>query len=315
MILEMLLKIGSIFLIVAIGYIASKFRMIPENSTGVLSKILFNVVTPSTIFITMQGQVFEGQLVQDTIWSFLSFTGMTLLIGGISFLIMKPFPVAQRDQGIYRIQLAFTNIGFMGIPLATAVFGDLAGLLILLMNIPFIVLLYSFGVVLMLYQKGGRVLNRELLRRMVNIPLVSSLLGVVMLAGGIQLPEILFSGFSMISDTMVPVGMLIVGIQLSKTSLAGIFTKENLWLCLWSLVLLPLLTIGVCVFLPQSDIVTATLVFAVAMPSGTLCTVLAEEFHQNTLLASETLALTTLLSLVTLPVWAAVLTHCYTLSV
>ena len=71
---------------------------------------------------------------------------------------------------------------------------------------------------------------------------------------------------------------------------------------------------GVCALLPQSDIVTVTLIFAMAMPSGTLCTVLAEEFHQNTLLASETLAITTLFSLVTLPAWAAILTHCYTLS-
>ena len=83
-------------------------------------------------------------------------------------------------------------------------------------------------------------------------------------------------------------------------------------MCLLSLGVVPLLTLGICKLLPQSDAVSATLVFAMAMPSGTLCTVLAEEFGRNTRLASEMLAATTLGSLCTLPVWAVVLARLYT---
>ena len=59
--------------------------------------------------------------------------------------------------------------------------------------------------------------------------------------------------------------------------------------------------------------VTATLVFAMAMPSGTLCAILTEETGRNTDLASGTLALSTLLSLGTLPVWALFLLSYFSL--
>ena len=60
--------------------------------------------------------------------------------------------------------------------------------MILLMNVPFMILIYSFGVLLMLYQKGENPLNRALLKQMLNVPLVSCLVGVVILAAGWSLP-------------------------------------------------------------------------------------------------------------------------------
>lgn len=311
MVLSILSRVCSIFIIVGIGILASRWRLLPEQSTAVLSKFLFNIVTPCMVVTTMQGQTFEGQLADDVMWSLLSFTLVTLVVGMLSFILIKPFRAAERDQGIYRMQLAFTNVGFMGIPLATAVFGERSGLLILLMNTPFIVLLYSFGVFLMLYQKGGGGIDWTLLKRMINIPMVSSLLGFVILVMGIQVSAVISDGLQMVADTMVPAGMLIVGLQLGKTGLKGIFNGRNLWMCILSLGLVPLLAVGICALLPQSGVVSATLVFAMAMPSGTLCTVLAEEFGRNTLLASETLAATTLGSLLTLPVWAVVLERFY----
>lgn len=311
MFLSIISKVFSIFIIVGIGVLASKQNLLPENSTAVLSKFLFNIVTPCMVITTMQGRTFEGQLANDAVWSLISYTLVIVIISILSFWVVKPFRISESDKGIYRMQLAFTNIGFMGIPLATAVFGEMSGLLILLMNTPFTVLLYSLGAFLMLYQKGGTVFNTALLKQMVNIPLVASLLGIFLLISGLRIPESLLSGPQMVADTMVPVGMLIVGIQLGKATLSGIFNIRNMIMCVLSLFAIPLLTMLVAAVLPQSDLVSATLVFAMAMPSGTLCTVLAEEYHRNVLLASEALATTTLFSLVSLPIWAAVITHIY----
>lgn len=311
MISEILSKVCSLFLIIGTGAAAARFRLLPQDSTPVLNKLLFNVVTPAVVFTTMQGRAFEGQLVRDTVWSFLSYILATLLLGGLSLLLTGGFRVPERDRGIYRMQLVFKNIGFMGIPLAAAVLGERAGLIILLMNVPFVILIYSFGVLLMLYEKGDNPLSGALLRRMLNVPLVCSVLGVVMLAAGWSLPEAVNDGLEMISGAMVPLGMLLVGIQLSRTDLQRVLTPRNLWCCVLSLAVIPALTMGICLLLPQSEAVTATLVFAMAMPAGTMCSMLAEEFGRDTLLASETLMLSTLLSLVTLPVWAVVLTHIY----
>ena len=310
MIVEIVSKVCSLFLIIGIGAATAKCGLLSEGSIPTLNKLLFNVMTPAVVFTTMQGQTFEGPLVHDTVWSFISYTLVTLLMGILSFLLTGVLRAPERDRGIYRMQLVFKNIGFMGIPLA-AVLGERSGLVILLMNVPFMILIYSFGVLLMLYQKGENPLNRALLKQMLNVPLVSCLVGAVILAAGWSLPKVVNSSLKMISSAMVPLGMLIVGIQLSRTHVSKVLNRRSLWFCVLSLAVVPALTMGICRLLPQSNAVTGTLVFAMAMPAGTMCSMLAEEFGRDTLLAAETLMLSTLLSLGTLPVWAVILTHIY----
>lgn len=310
-IISIISKVCSLFLMIGVGAAAVKCGVIPKDSTSVLSKVLFNIVTPAAVLITMQGQAFTGQTAEDALWAILSFTLVTLTVGLLSFGAAGLFRVPERDRGVYRIQLAFTNVGFMGIPLVTVVFGEAAGLPILLMNTVYLILIYSFGVFLLLHERGRKLLDPALLKRMVNIPLVSSCGGIVLLVTGLRLPEAVNSGLALLGDAMVPLGMLIVGIQLSKTRPARVLTRRNLGFCLLSLLAVPALAMVLCIFLPQSSLVSAVLVYAMAMPSGTMCAVLAEEFDRGPLLASEALALNTLLSLVTLPAWALILTHVY----
>ena len=260
MIVEIVSKVCSLFLIIGIGAATAKCGLLSEGSIPTLNKLLFNVMTPAVVFTTMQGQTFEGPLVHDTVWSFISYTLVTLLMGILSFLLTGVLRAPERDRGIYRMQLVFKNIGFMGTPLA-AVLGERSGL--------------------------------------------------VILAAGWSLPKVVNSSLKMISSAMVPLGMLIVGIQLSRTHVSKVLNRRSLWFCVLSLAVVPALTMGICRLLPQSNAVTGTLVFAMAMPAGTMCSMLAEEFGRDTLLAAETLMLSTLLSLGTLPVWAVILTHIY----
>ncbi|MGN0632221.1 MAG: AEC family transporter, partial [Ruminococcus sp.] len=78
-----------------------------------------------------------------------------------------------------------------------------------------------------------------------------------------------------------------------------------------SLIVIPVMTLGIGVLLPQSDMVTLTLVFGMAMPSGAMCAILAEQFDKDMLLASEGVAITTFFSLISLPVWAIVLSSIF----
>lgn len=89
-------------------------RICFPRAAPTLNKLLFNVMTPAVVFTTMQGQTFEGPLVHDTVWSFISYTLVTLLMGILSFLLTGVLRAPERDRGIYRMQLVFKNIGFMG---------------------------------------------------------------------------------------------------------------------------------------------------------------------------------------------------------
>ena len=215
MIQQILSQAASIFLLIGLGLLAARTKIFPEDGTDVLCRLQLNVVTPVMILVTMQGHTFAGQLAMDTLWSFLSYGLTVATVGLLSFPLVRLLRLGEEDQGVCRIQLAFKNIGFMGIPLVSAVLGQRPGVVIVLMNTLFGVLLYSLGMVLLLYRRGCRVFSRDFLRRVVNLPLVSSLLGILVLVTGFTLPETVNRGLTLVSDMMVPLGMFIVGLQLS----------------------------------------------------------------------------------------------------
>jgi len=110
---------------------------------------------------------------------------------------------------------------------------------------------------------------------------------------------------------MSPIAMFVVGMNLSRSKFKDLLTLRNLVLCILSLVVVPFLTLGIDLLLPVSNILLVTHVFLMAMPSAALVAILSQRFHKNTQLASEEIAVTTLLSLGTLSLWAFWLTQCF----
>ena len=116
MIQQILSQAASIFLLIGLGLLAARTKIFPEDGTDVLCRLQLNVVTPVMILVTMQGHTFAGQLAMDTLWSFLSYGLTVATVGLLSFPLVRLLRLGEEDQGVCRIQLAFKNIGFMGIP-------------------------------------------------------------------------------------------------------------------------------------------------------------------------------------------------------
>lgn len=309
MLLEILLKILSIFLMVAIGFIAYKVRMIPQDALKTLNAFVLNIAVPCMVLQSMQRDKIEGRVFDDMVWSLAAFAIITLLIAVLAALIIRPIKsISEDDKGIYRIQLAFTNCGFMGYPLTTVLFGQYALFLAIIMNIVFTLLLYSVGVVLLLHKRGEKIFTMKLMVRMITLPFVSSIAGLIIFISGLHFPSFIDDGLSLMAETVSPVAMFVVGVNLCNSKLKDMFTMRNLILCILSLVVVPAITLGVDLLLPVSNIVLVTHVFLMAMPSPAITTVLAHRYNKNARLTAEGIASTTFLSLGTLALWAFFLT-------
>ena len=309
MIEEIVLKILVIFLMIAIGYAARKFRLLKENAASTLSDLLFGIAIPCMVLDTMQQNDFEGQIVNDTFWSLLVYVVVTLLLCALSFPVAKLFRAEGDEEGIFRFQIAFTNFGFMGIPLTKAMFGGYCELINLIMNIGFNLVVYTVGIVVMIYQKGDKFFDRRMLGRMLNLTLISCVAGLIIFITGFRFPSFINEGLGYVGDTVVPVAMIIIGMQLQGSNIRRLLSRRNLFLCVISLILVPAFTLGVCLLLPVSSSVAITMAFGMAMPSAAITVILAEQFDRNVLLASEGVAVTTFFSMMTLPVWAIILSY------
>lgn len=309
MLLEILLKILSIFLLVAIGFVACKFRIIPDDALKTLNPFVLNVAVPCLVLQSMQRDEISSSMQDDIIWSFASFAIVTLLIAGLAALLIRPIrSIDEDDKGIYKLQMAFTNCGYMGYPLTTVIFGKYALFLAIIMNIVFTLLMYSVGVIMLLHKKGEKIFTMKLMVRMLTLPFVSSILGLVIFITGFHFPSFIDDGLSLMAATLSPVAMFVVGVNLCSSRLKDILTIKNLVLCLLSLIVVPALTLGVDLLLHVSNMVLVTHVFLMAMPSPAITTILSHRYNKNARLAAEGVASTTFLSLGTLALWAFFLT-------
>ena len=312
MFLEILLKILSIFLLVGIGYFVYKIRLVPFDALKTLNAFVLNVAVPCLILQSMQRDEITDEVRRDILWSLVAFAIVTLVIAAIAVLVMRRIKsVPEDDKGIYSVQLAFTNCGFMGYPLTTVMFGQYGLFLAIIMNIIFTTFMYSIGVVMLLHKKGEKLFTMKLMVRMLSVPFLSSIAGLLIFISGFHFPSFIDSTLQLMAATVSPVAMFIVGINLSNSKIKEIFTPRNLLLCAVSLIVVPFFTLGVDMLLPVSNFVMVVHVFLMAMPSAAITTILCNRYNKNAKLAAEGVASTTFFSLGTLALWTLFLTEMF----
>ena len=190
MFLEILLKILSIFLLVGIGYFVYKIRLVPYDALTTLNAFVLNVAVPCMILQSMQRNEINDKIFNDIIWSLAAFAIVTIVIAVIATLIINRIKsIPEEDKGIYSVQLAFTNCGFMGYPLTTVMFGQYGLFLAIIMNIIFTTFMYSIGVVMLLHKKGEKLFTMKLMVRMLSVPFLSSIAGLLIFITGFHFPS------------------------------------------------------------------------------------------------------------------------------
>lgn len=312
MFLEILLKILSIFLLVGIGYFVYKIRLVPYDALKTLNAFVLNVAVPCMVLQTMQRDEISNKVFNDIVWSLAAFAIVTIAIALIATLVIRRIgSIPDDDKGIYTMQLAFTNCGFMGYPLTMVMFGQYGLFLAIIMNIIFTTFVYSIGVVMLLHKKGEKLFTMKLMVRMLSVPFLASIAGLLIFISGFHFPSFIDDTLELMAATVSPVAMFIVGINLSNSKISEIFTPRNLLLCAASLIIVPFFTLGVDLLLPISDFALVIHVFLMAMPSAAITTILCNRYNKNAKLAAEGVASTTFFSLGTLALWTLFLTKVF----
>ena len=199
-----------------------------------------------------------------------------------------------------QIGVAFSNAGFMGFPLVTAVLGGEA-------------VFYAAGFVALLnalqWTYGQATLSGDKkyiqLGAVLKNPLVLSLLGgVVIYFCRIPVPQFLRTPMGAIAGMNAPLAMIVLGVYLARTDLKAIFTRPRLYaLSAVRLVVIPLLTIVCLMLLPAGWRQIGTVLIIVnAAPIGSNIAVYAQRLGLDSSYAVQMVCLSTLLSLITLPV-------------
>ncbi|MBQ6290063.1 MAG: AEC family transporter [Clostridia bacterium] len=293
MFLILIRQILQMFLLAGIGFLLFRCGKITREGSRTIGNILIYVSLPAVI---INGFLVErtAEHVSGLLWSAAASFVLLLMSVLVSHFVFRKDPIGAFAS-------SFSNPGFFGIPLVIAALGEGA----VFYAAPFIALLnigqWTYGVSRL---NGQPVLQGLQPKKLIRAPFVIALLiGIALFAAQLPLPEIISGGLRTVAGLNTPLAMFTVGIYLAQTDLPGMLKRKSLGLIsLVRLLVIPLIALLLLWILPESlhEMRTVLLICA-ACPVGSNVAVYAQLYGKDYPYAVETVVLSTVLSLASIP--------------
>ncbi len=294
----LLQQIITMFLLVSVGYLMFRCKKISPEGSKSLGNILIYLSLPCVIIksflVERTGEALKGLLISAL---------AAALVLAVSILISRIF---FKKDPIAGFASAFSNPGFFGIPLITASISEGAVFYIAAFIAFLNMLQWTYGVSILTAdkkkEKGGAPLIS--VKKIVTAPfMVAIIIGLFFFLSGLKMPAILNSCINFIAGLNTPLAMFTIGIYLAQTDIAAMFRRKSLYLVsLVRLVIIPVVSFGLLCLMPGVNTeLRLALLIASACPVGSNVAVYAQLHDQDYPYAVETVVISTMFSLITIP--------------
>lgn len=287
-------KMAMLVLIMLLGYLCARIGITGPEFNQRVTPLMVKVLLPATILNSVLSVPdFSGRELLDYI---LVMTVMVALQMLPAWFLPRLMRTRSEDVGATRLVTAFGNVGFVGLPVVAAIFGDEMVFFASLCNIPFNLALYSCSAA-QLSPDGGRVRWQDVL----NAPVIATLLSVVLLLSRVHVPGVLAETISSVSGVTIPLSMLVIGTSLGGISVRSVLTDWRVYVVsAVRLLVCPLLTWLVLRPFAAGALLGIPVLMA-ACPSAMLVTALCLQYGRSDAFASKCIFLSVVLSAVTIP--------------
>ncbi len=289
------------FIYIVIGYAAAKRGIMDEEFSKKISWIVVNVANPA---LTLSAVVNGDGMIEGRDLLVTALTAVVILGGMVVLSLFLPviFRAGAKEKNVYRLMSAFNNIGFMGFPVIAAVYGQAALLYAAIFSMLFNVLMYTYGIQTARGQKMGKIEWIKIL----NIGVISSIFAIVIYL--LKIPTPTFFNTTM-SGLTAPLSMMVIGISLAGMPLRELFMDiRMLSYSITKLLALPILFMPVINHVIDNDMLCGVCMIMISTPAASMDAMLMQQYgdSREAELAARGVALTTLLSVITIPIVSAV---------
>ncbi len=289
-----------IFLIIGTGAILSKNNMIDKNGAKQITNLVVNVVTPSVIFMSFQTEYDPQKLKYLLLALIMSLTVYVVAIPLSMLLIKKRAEVSLTE----RLAVSYPNAGYMGIPLVSAIFGQEGVFYTSAVITVFNLVIWSVGVMTI----QDKLSFAELKRVLVSPNIFAILLGLLCYIFRITIPYIPAQALSFFAGMNTPLAMLVSGVTVASANIFDIIKNKRIWLLsFYKLLLIPTAAALVLKLFNAPELVYKVVAVTAACPTASAVTLITLKYDKNAEYASQILTATTLLSVITLPIFALIL--------
>lgn len=352
----MLQQMIVMFLMMAVGYLCYRKQILTEEVSRKVSAIVVNVANPCMILSSaLTDQQMQGKELVQTLAIVVMMYAFLL---AVAQLLPRILCIQKESRGAYAAMTVFANIGFMGFPVLAAMYGNGALLYGAVFQIPFNILIYTYGVAVLTRKPGacaktepdvkaevdvkaepnGKTGERqdaqgitaavngkseniengseqqgklqgtvEIVKKIFNIGVIACITAMLLYFLQTPVPSFLQAFITNLGNLTAPLSMMIIGASLAQMPLKELFLDKKLLLfSLVKLLLLPAVWMIMVNRVAEQEILRGVCLVMMATPAGSMTAMLAQQYGGDYETASRGVALTTVLSVITMPLLAAI---------
>lgn len=283
------------------GFAANRLGILGGETDKRISRLLLTITMPAMIL----GAVCTGETLPEA-----SVVLGVLKVAAVFYALEVAFALAAPpllggtpgQKGVWRYTLVFPNVGFIGYPVAVALFGPEALFYAVILALPFNLLSFTLGPLMLAGAK------RFSLRRMFSPCVAASLLALVLALGRLRPPAIVGEAAEFAGSITVPLSLMFVGSLLAGLPLGRLLSSPRLWILTGvRLLILPAVLCPILRALGTESMILGIAVTQMAMPAAVNGSLLCMEYGGDTECMAQITFVSTLASIVTIPIVAAVL--------
>ena len=299
--LSTLNQMAFLMLLISIGFLLLRCKVISADASALLSKLENNVFIPALVLSTFMGNFTVEKM--SVAWQF-------VLCGLVVILITIPIAIlfariTSKDnyiRKIYTYGLSFSNFGFMGNAVVKALFPDVF-MEYLIFVLPFWFFIYIWGVPsLLISAENSNEKFVSKLKNLINPMFIAMFAGMIIGLLNIKMPSFIDSAVTTLGDCMSPIAMLLTGITIAKIDLRKTFKNFSVYIVsVIRLLIIPLASVGILALLSLSYELALCTVCSLAMPLGLNTIVVPSAYGKDTSVAAGMALISHILSCLTIP--------------
>lgn len=287
-----------LFILIFCGFVLGKKNIMTEQGAKVCADMALILATPCVIV-----QAFQREYRPELLMNLLKALAIAVLIHavaiGLAHLVYRKKDARSR---VFRLAVVLSNAGFMALPLQQAVLGDegvfYGAAYVITLNI----VLWSYGVLTM----DTSCKTVSLKKILVSPGVIGVAAGLIVFVGQFSLPEVINAPITHLAALNTPVPMLFAGFYLSKVDIGlAMRQKEYYGVMALRLLAVPVLCIGLLYLFGVRGVLLTSMAIAATAPTAAAVSMFSSRYGQDTEAAVNLVAMSTLLSAVTMPILVA----------
>lgn len=292
---------GMLFLLIAAGVVLRKRGILPDEAKTVLTDLVISLILPCNIISS-----FLIEFNMDILKGFAIILIIATLIQFGCLLSAKVFYNREPEQRkkVLQYGTVCSNAGFMGNPIAEGVYGEEGLMYASIFLVPQRIVMWSAGVSYFTESPDRRTVVKKVLT---HPCIVAVYIGLILMITQFSMPAFLEDTIRNIGNCTTTVSMVLIGTILAEVKPGSILDKGIIKYTFIRLILIPFLVFICCRLFHVDPLLSGVSVLLTGMPAGSTTAILAAKYDRDYIFATKCVVVTTLLSLVTIPLWCIIL--------